>query len=43
MARNVAEHTEGLRETRAAPDPSTEEELIVLAAAGKGADRRQDR
>jgi len=41
MARNVAEHTEGFRETRVAPDPSTEEELIVLAADGKGVPMRR--
>jgi len=41
MSRNVAEHTEGFRETRAAPDPGTEEELVVLAADGKGVPMRR--
>jgi len=41
MSRNVAEHAEGFRETRAAPDPDTEEELVVLAADGKGVPMRR--
>ena len=41
MARNVAEHSESFHDTQAAPDPSTEEELIVLAADGKGVPMRR--
>lgn len=36
MTRNMAKHAEGFSETKAAPVPGTDEELIVLAADGKG-------
>lgn len=41
MTRNMAEHANSFSETKAAPDPNTEKEIIVLAADGKGVPMRR--
>ena len=41
MTRNLAAYTDSFDETKAAFDPSTEEEIIVLAADGKGVPMRR--
>jgi hypothetical protein len=41
MTRNMAEHADSFSETKAAPDPDTEEEIIVLSADGKGVPMRR--
>jgi hypothetical protein len=41
MNRTMAEHADSFSETEAAPAPDTEEELIVLAADGKGVPMRR--
>jgi hypothetical protein len=41
MNRTMAEHADSFSETEAAPAPNTEEELIVLAADGKGVPMRR--
>ncbi|MBI3464792.1 MAG: hypothetical protein HY000_17310 [Planctomycetes bacterium] len=41
MTRNMAEYADGFSETKAAADPNTKEELIVLAADGKGVPMRR--
>jgi hypothetical protein len=41
MTRNMAEYADGFSETKAAPAPGADEELIVLAADGKGVPMRR--
>jgi hypothetical protein len=41
MTRNMAEHADSFNDTKGAPDPDTEEEIIVLAADGKGVPMRR--
>jgi len=41
MTRTMAKHAEGFSESRAAPDDHTEEEIVVLAADGKGVPMRR--
>ena len=41
MTRNMAKHSHGFSDSRAAPDDDTEEEILVLAADGKGVPMRR--
>ena len=41
MTRTMAKHADGFSESRAAPDDHTEEEIVVLAADGKGVPMRR--
>lgn len=41
MTRNMAKHADGFSESRAAPDDDAEEEILVLAADGKGVPMRR--